>query len=200
MAVVQNPDCIIVDRLNLLKTIKVITMVLGGEGYLNFIGNEFNHPEWVEFPSKENEWSFERCRRYWDLISKDHGSYYIFLLNFEKKILKIVSELSFGGRHWLDLLERVPNEENSNLLIVKIGSSLKVVINTSQDLSSYKRSKIDDRKYELILYSGGNEYGPSLMNDGDIDLDDVMREGEEYVDENQIFEIGGFTSLIFKIN
>ena len=48
----MNVDLFVVQRLNFLKTIKVFTILLGGEGYLNFMGNEFNHPDWVEFPSE----------------------------------------------------------------------------------------------------------------------------------------------------
>lgn len=42
----------------LLKMIRMITFALGGEGYLNFMGNEFGHPEWIDFPRLENGWSY----------------------------------------------------------------------------------------------------------------------------------------------
>ncbi|KAJ5599428.1 1-4-alpha-glucan-branching enzyme [Penicillium hetheringtonii] len=32
------------------KMIRLVTHGLGGEGYLNFEGNEFGHPEWLDFP------------------------------------------------------------------------------------------------------------------------------------------------------
>ena len=49
---------IIVDRgLALHKMIRLFTITLGGEGYMNFIGNEFGHPEWVDFPREGNGWS-----------------------------------------------------------------------------------------------------------------------------------------------
>lgn len=38
---------------------------LGGEGYLNFMGNEFGHPEWLDFPREGNDWSYHYCRRQW---------------------------------------------------------------------------------------------------------------------------------------
>lgn len=57
-----------VDRaMALHKMIRLITMSLGGEGYLNFMGNEFGHPEWIDFPREGNNWSYFYCRRQWSL-------------------------------------------------------------------------------------------------------------------------------------
>jgi 1,4-alpha-glucan branching enzyme len=42
-------------------------LVVGGDGYLNFMGNEFGHPEWVDFPRAENGNSYKYCRRQWSL-------------------------------------------------------------------------------------------------------------------------------------
>ena len=49
------------------KMIRLITFALGGEGYLNFMGNEFGHPEWIDFPREGNGWSYHHARRRWDL-------------------------------------------------------------------------------------------------------------------------------------
>ncbi|PQM36693.1 1 4-alpha-glucan-branching enzyme 1 chloroplastic/amyloplastic isoform X2 [Prunus yedoensis var. nudiflora] len=57
------------------KMIHFLTMALGGEGYLNFMGNEFGHPEWVDFPREGNGWSYEKCRRQWNLVDTDHLRY-----------------------------------------------------------------------------------------------------------------------------
>ena len=50
------------------KMIRMLTQSLGGEGYLNFMGNEFGHPEWIDFPREGNNWSFDHCRRQWNLL------------------------------------------------------------------------------------------------------------------------------------
>ncbi|KAL5557734.1 hypothetical protein UlMin_033945 [Ulmus minor] len=57
------------------KMIHFITMALGGEGYLNFMGNEFGHPEWIDFPREGNDWSYDKCRRQWNLVDTDHLRY-----------------------------------------------------------------------------------------------------------------------------
>ena len=57
------------------KMIRAVTMALGGEGWLNFMGNEFGHPEWIDFPREGNEWSYTYCRRQWKLADTDHLRY-----------------------------------------------------------------------------------------------------------------------------
>ena len=61
----HNP---IIDRaIALHKMIRLFTLAGGGEAYLNFMGNEFGHPEWIDFPREGNGWSFHYCRRQWSL-------------------------------------------------------------------------------------------------------------------------------------
>ena len=65
----HNP---IIDRaIALHKMIRLFTLAGGGEAYLNFMGNEFGHPEWIDFPREGNSWSFHYCRRQWSL--RDNG-------------------------------------------------------------------------------------------------------------------------------
>jgi 1,4-alpha-glucan branching enzyme len=47
--------------------IRLITLATAGHGYLNFMGNEFGHPEWIDFPREGNRWSFQHARRQWSL-------------------------------------------------------------------------------------------------------------------------------------
>ena len=61
-----------IDRgIALHKMIRLLTSSLAGEGYLNFMGNEFGHPEWIDFPREGNNWSYHYCRRQWSLA--DNG-------------------------------------------------------------------------------------------------------------------------------
>ena len=65
----HNP---VIDRaIALHKMIRLFTLAGGGEAYLNFMGNEFGHPEWIDFPREGNGWSFHYCCRQWSL--KDNG-------------------------------------------------------------------------------------------------------------------------------
>lgn len=64
--------------LALHKLIRMLTFVLGGEGWLGFMGNEFGHPEWVDFPREGNAWSYHHCRRQWSLVDNPDLRYHDF--------------------------------------------------------------------------------------------------------------------------
>lgn len=63
-----QPNLVISRGVALHKLIRLATYALGGEAYLNFIGNEFGHPEWVDFPREGNQWSYHYARRQWSLV------------------------------------------------------------------------------------------------------------------------------------
>lgn len=67
---------VVIDRgVALHKMIRLITFSLAGEGYLNFMGNEFGHPEWIDFPRPGNNYSYHYARRQWSLTDQDHLRY-----------------------------------------------------------------------------------------------------------------------------
>ena len=67
---------IVIDRgIALHKLIRLITFATSSGGYLNFMGNEFGHPEWIDFPRKENNWSYKHARRQWNLLENDNLKY-----------------------------------------------------------------------------------------------------------------------------
>ncbi|MFT4855663.1 MAG: 1,4-alpha-glucan branching enzyme [Algoriphagus sp.] len=83
---------LVVDRgVALHKMIRMITLTLGGEGYLNFIGNEFGHPEWVDFPREGNDWSYQYARRQWSLVD-DTLLRYQQLYAWDKAMIKLATE------------------------------------------------------------------------------------------------------------
>ena len=67
---------LVIDRgIALHKMIRLVTFSLGGEGYLNFMGNEFGHPEWIDFPRQGNNFSYHYARRQWSLADRDDLRY-----------------------------------------------------------------------------------------------------------------------------
>ncbi len=83
------PNLIVERAVSLHKMIRLVTISAGGEGYLNFMGNEFGHPEWIDFPREGNGWSFAHARRLWSLA--EHGYLrYEFLGNFDKAMVELV--------------------------------------------------------------------------------------------------------------
>ena len=85
----ENP---VVDRgIALHKLIRLATLGTAGDGYLNFMGNEFGHPEWIDFPREGNNWSFDHARRLWSLA--DNGFLrYRCLQDFDRAIIHLVKK------------------------------------------------------------------------------------------------------------
>ena len=80
----------VIDRaVDLHKLIRFSTLVLASDGYLNFMGNEFGHPEWIDFPREGNGWSYKYARRQWSLASNGYLKYE-WLENFDRAMLKFV--------------------------------------------------------------------------------------------------------------
>src|SRR5690606_16609940 len=73
------------------KMLRLITLALGGEAFLTFMGNEFGHPEWVDFPRLGNNWSHQYARRQWSLVDNPDLRYR-HLWQFEKEMLKMAQE------------------------------------------------------------------------------------------------------------
>ena len=78
-----------VDRgIALHKMIRLLTFATAGGGYLNFMGNEFGHPEWIDFPREGNNWSYKYARRQWSL-SRNPDLKYHFLGDFDKAMVEL---------------------------------------------------------------------------------------------------------------
>ncbi len=90
MAVSEN-NIRIERAMALHKIIRLITIATAGNGYLNFMGNEWGHPEWIDFPRKENGWSYEHARRQWSLVD-DANLKFHFLNTFDKGMLTIIKK------------------------------------------------------------------------------------------------------------
>ena len=63
MSIFKSPNDKVIRGMGIHKLIRFITSFISGNGYLNFIGNEFGHPEWLDFPREGNNWSYKFCRR-----------------------------------------------------------------------------------------------------------------------------------------
>ncbi len=72
------------------KMIRLVTASTINGGYLNFMGNEFGHPEWIDFPREGNGWSYKYARRQWDLVDREDLKY-MFLNAFDNDMINIIS-------------------------------------------------------------------------------------------------------------
>ncbi|MCQ2142855.1 MAG: alpha amylase C-terminal domain-containing protein [Bacteroidales bacterium] len=78
------------------KLIRLVTLATAGGGYLNFMGNEFGHPEWIDFPREGNGWSYKYARRQWSLAEPDYLRYK-YLRNFDREIVSLFAEEGLLG-------------------------------------------------------------------------------------------------------
>jgi len=97
-------ESIPVDRgMALHKMIRLITLATAGNGYLNFMGNEFGHPEWIDFPREGNDWSLKYARRQWSLMDAIDLKYR-FLAAFDREMIALSKEFGILGFPEITLL------------------------------------------------------------------------------------------------
>ena len=147
---------LVIDRgMALHKLIRLLTMSLGGEGYLTFMGNEFGHPEWIDFPREGNGWSYHYCRRQWSLA--DNGDLrYAFLNEFEKAMVRCAKQLKlFGSRDqqlWLDHAQK--------LLVYQKGKGIFAFnLHPEQSLDGCWIRVPASGRYQVVLSSDDKEFG-----------------------------------------
>ena len=104
----HNP---VIDRaIALHKMIRLFTMAGGGESYLNFMGNEFGHPEWIDFPREGNGWSFHYCRRQWSLKNNEELKYG-WLNDFDHDMLAVTKATKIFNQRMANLqLMKAPEQ------------------------------------------------------------------------------------------
>eukprot|EP00766_Chilomastix_caulleryi_P001557 gnl/Chilomastix_caulleri/2529.p1 GENE.gnl/Chilomastix_caulleri/2529~~gnl/Chilomastix_caulleri/2529.p1 ORF type:complete len:191 (+),score=47.26 gnl/Chilomastix_caulleri/2529:109-681(+) len=111
--------------ISLHKTFRFITMGLGGDGYLCFMGNEFGHPEWIDFPTPRNGWSSHYCRRQWHL-EKDGLLRYQHLAAFDRRLMH-----AEGDYKWNGFTEYVTHQSNGDRVISWTRGKCVFVVNMS---------------------------------------------------------------------
>ena len=87
-----DPDPDVARGIALHKMIRLVTLASINGGYLNFMGNEFGHPEWIDFPREGNGWSYKYARRQWDLVDREDLQYR-FLNAFDNAMISLVSRV-----------------------------------------------------------------------------------------------------------
>jgi len=142
--------------LALHKCIRLLTMCLGGEAYLTFMGNEFGHPEWVDFPREGNGWSHDKCRRMWSLADTPHLRYK-FLLAFEEAMHALDDLYAFlPSPH--QLVSAV--DEEAKLLVVERGPLVLVFnFHTNDDAEGLRVGCGLPGKYRVALDTDAFDFG-----------------------------------------
>jgi len=147
---------LVVDRgLALHKMIRLITIAAAGGAYLNFMGNEFGHPEWIDFPRVGNNWSYRHARRQWHLVD-DHLLKYHFLGDFDRDMITLFKENDILTQDFCYLC--LDNRGDQILAFSRKGFLFVFNFNPSQSFRDYG-IKVEGGKYKTILNTDNPAYG-----------------------------------------
>jgi 1,4-alpha-glucan branching enzyme len=137
------------------KMIRLITLATAGNGYLNFMGNEFGHPEWIDFPRKGNNWSYRYARRQWHLLDNKNLKYQ-FLARFDRDMISLSRDYKLLETKEIYLV----CEHSDNKIIIFERAGLLFIFNFHPDHSySDYRFEAPPGKYRMIFNSDSPEYG-----------------------------------------
>ena len=182
----------IVDRgIALHKMIRLFTISLGGNAWLNFMGNEFGHPEWIDFPRLENGWSYKHARRQWSLV--DDGNLKFGWLNeFDKEMLKFIKENDIMNAEpaWL------MNADEEHKTIVFERNNLIFVFNWgNESIPDYEINVKNTGDYEIIFSSDDKDFGGFENIDKKVVFPSEAREGQVFM---KIYNVSR-TAVVYRV-
>lgn len=150
----QSP---VIDRgVALHKMIRLITFSLGGEAYLNFMGNEFGHPEWVDFPRQGNNWSYKYARRQWSLVDNPQLRYAA-LRDFDRALHRLDEDWNLLEDPFI---EQLALHEPEKQLVFRRGPLVFVFnFHPNRSYSDWRIPVPDPCHYRLILNTDHPVFG-----------------------------------------
>ncbi len=151
----DDNDLAIGRSLALHKMIRLVTASTINGGYLNFMGNEFGHPEWIDFPRQDNGWSYKYARRQWSLVDNQDLKYH-YLGDFDKAMLSLIK----GVRNFQELpVIKVWDNDGDQVLAFQ-RNDLIFVFNFNPEKSFTDYGVLAAKgKYQIILDSDRSEFG-----------------------------------------
>ncbi|XP_059506063.1 1,4-alpha-glucan-branching enzyme isoform X2 [Stegostoma tigrinum] len=154
---VLTPFTPVVDRgMQLHKMIRLITHALGGEGYLNFIGNEFGHPEWLDFPRIGNNESYHYARRQFNLLD-NHLLRYRQLNTFDADMNKLEDKYGWLAAPPAYVSEK--HEENKVIAFERANLLFIFNFNPNKSFPDYRVGIDQPGKYKIVLDTDSTDYG-----------------------------------------
>jgi 1,4-alpha-glucan branching enzyme len=152
----KDSQNLIIERgMALHKMIRLCTASTGGGGYLNFMGNEFGHPEWIDFPREGNNWSYKYARRQWNLVDNPDLKYH-WLGDFDRNMIHLLQENDLLGIPWCRLLadnrpDKIMAYERGNFIFV-------FNFNPFTSFTDYG-IQVHPGKYRIVLNTDNVKYG-----------------------------------------
>jgi 1,4-alpha-glucan branching enzyme len=136
------------------KMIRLATFSTAGGGYLNFMGNEFGHPEWIDFPREGNNWSYKYARRQWHLVGNKDLKY-SYLAEFDRKMVTLQKEFSLLD----DLFITRIYENNNDKVIAFMRAGLLFIFNFHPSVSFTDYGIPVSGKFRIILDTDDPDFG-----------------------------------------
>lgn len=144
------------------KMIRLVTASTINGGYLNFMGNEFGHPEWIDFPREGNGWSYKYARRQWNLVD-NHELCYHYLGDFDNKMIHLLRNAVGDIRKFP--VQEVWHDDGDQVLAYMRGS-LVFVFNFSPNRSYDGYGfRVPEGAYEVVLNTDATEFGGNGLAD-----------------------------------
>lgn len=146
------------------KMIRLATASAMNEGYLNFMGNEFGHPEWIDFPREGNGWSYKYARRQWNLVDNKELDYH-YLGDFDASMLKVIkSEKGFNDYP----VQEIWHNDGDQVLAFMRGSLIFVFnFSPTRSFTDYG-FLVPEGAYEVQLNTDAAEFGGNGFADDSI--------------------------------
>jgi 1,4-alpha-glucan branching enzyme len=147
------------------KMIRLITAVTINGGYLNFMGNEFGHPEWIDFPREGNNWSHKYARRQWNLVD-DPDLKYRYLGDFDRTMISLIKEVKdFQAIP----LQKIWDSDGDQILAFKRGDLIFVFnFSPSRSYSDYG-FLAPPGKYKIVLNTDDIRFGGNGLIDDTVE-------------------------------
>jgi 1,4-alpha-glucan branching enzyme len=150
----KNDQNLMVDRgIALHKIIRLLTASTINGGYLNFMGNEFGHPEWIDFPREGNGWSYKYARRQWSLL-ENRQLKYADLHAFDKAMVLLLKKINPKEplyQRWLHDQDQIMAFERASFLFV-------FNLHPSRSFVDYG-ILVQKGNYKIVLNSDAKEFG-----------------------------------------
>lgn len=143
------------------KMIRLLTATTINGGYLNFMGNEFGHPEWIDFPREGNGWSCKYARRQWDLVDNKNLAYH-YLGDFDCAMLGVIK--SVKNFQATPVQEIWHNDGDQILAYMRKDLIFVFNFNPKQSFTDYG-FLVPAGSYEVILNTDNPDYGGNGLTD-----------------------------------
>ncbi|MDY3268761.1 MAG: alpha amylase C-terminal domain-containing protein [Phocaeicola sp.] len=146
------------------KMIRLLTASTINGGYLNFMGNEYGHPEWIDFPREGNGWSYKYARRQWNLVDNKELCYH-YLGDFDCDMVAVMK--SIRNIQKSDVVEIWHNDGDQVLAYRRKDLIFVFNFNPTQSFTDYG-FLVPKGAYEVILNTDDKKYGGFGFNDDSV--------------------------------